>query len=85
MARPVTYSIVGCPDGRFAVVAVSSSGSVHRRGGLLTLAEADACVETLRVLMKACGASLMRWEGDVHVTGSNSLNASVTHTLKIWG
>jgi hypothetical protein len=65
MARPVAYSIVDCPDGRFAVVAVSASGSVHRRAGLLTLAEVDICVETLRVLMEACGAALVLWEGDL--------------------
>jgi hypothetical protein len=65
MARPVVYSIVDCPDGRFAVVAVSASGSVHRRGRLLTLAEVDVCVETLRVLMEACGAALVLWKGDL--------------------
>ena len=68
MARPVAYSIVDCPDGRFAVVAVSASGSVHRRGGLLTLTEVDVCVETLRVLMEACGAALVHWEGDLPST-----------------
>ncbi|MDN3569940.1 hypothetical protein [Methylobacterium longum] len=65
MARPVAYSIVDCPDGRFAVVAVSASGSIHRRGGLLTLAEVDICIETLRVLMEACGGALVFWEGDL--------------------
>jgi hypothetical protein len=65
MARPVAYSIVDCPDGRFAVVAVSASGSVHRRGGLLTYAEVDVCVETLRVLMEACGSALVLWEGEL--------------------
>lgn len=68
MARPVTYSIVDCPDGRFAVVAVSASGSVHRHGGLLTLAEAEACVETLRVLMEACRAALVHQEGGLPST-----------------
>ena len=68
MARPVAYSIVDCPDGRFAVVAVSAAGSVHRRGGLLTLAEVDGCVETLRVLMEACGAPLVFWEGGLPST-----------------
>ena len=68
MTEPVTYSIVDCPDGRFAVVAVLASGSVHRRGGLLTLAEAEACVETLRVLVAACGAPLVRSEGDLSST-----------------
>jgi hypothetical protein len=68
MARPVAYNIVDCPDGRFAVVAVSASGSVHRRGGLLTLVEVDACVQTLCVLMDACGAALVLWEGDLPST-----------------
>lgn len=65
MARPVAYSIVNCPNSRFAVVAVSASGSVHRRGGLLTYAEVDVCVETLRVLMEACGTALVLWEGEL--------------------
>lgn len=65
MTEPVTYSIVDCPDGRFAVMAVLASGSVHRRGGLLTLAEAEACVETLRVLVAACGAPLVRSAGNM--------------------
>lgn len=65
MARPVAYSLIDCPDGRFAVVAVSASGSAHRRGGLLTPTEVEECVETLRVLMEACGAALVRWEGDL--------------------
>lgn len=68
MAKPVAYSIVHCPDGRFAVVAVLASGSVHRRDGLPTPAEAEACVEALRVLMEACGAPLIRWEGDISST-----------------
>ena len=65
MTRPVTYRIVGCPDGRFAVMAVMASGSLYHRGGLLTLSEAETCVETLRVLMATCGAPLLRGEGDV--------------------
>jgi hypothetical protein len=68
MAKPVAYSIVRCPDGRFAVIAVLASGSAHRRDGLPTLAEAEASVETLRVLMEACGAPLVRWEGDMSNT-----------------
>ena len=58
MARPVTYSIVDCPDGRFAVVAVASSGATYRRGGLRTLAEAEACVEDLRAVL-ACGVGVL--------------------------
>lgn len=60
MTRPVTYRIVDCPDGRFAVVAAMASGSIHRRSGLLTLAEVEASVESLRVMMAACGAPLVR-------------------------
>jgi hypothetical protein len=59
MARTVTCRIVDCPDGRFAVVAVLSSGSVHRHDGLSTMAEAEEAVETLRVLMEACGSRLV--------------------------
>lgn len=65
MVRSVAYSLVDYPDERFAVVAISASGSMHRRGGLLTLAEAEACVETLRVLMEACGATLVLWKGEL--------------------
>ncbi|AWN42858.1 hypothetical protein [Methylobacterium durans] len=64
MARPVTYSIVNHPDGRFAVVAVSASGSVHWRCGFLTRAEAEQCVEDLRAVMAACGAPLVRREAE---------------------
>jgi hypothetical protein len=58
MTRPVTYRIVDCPDGRFAVIAVATSGTAYWRGGLLTLAEADACVEDLRAMLSLCGAAL---------------------------
>jgi hypothetical protein len=60
MARPVTYRIVDCADGRFAVVAIAASGARYRRGGLLTLAEAEACVEELRVALASCGGLLAR-------------------------
>ncbi|CAO4157294.1 hypothetical protein DHODJN_26000 [Methylorubrum extorquens] len=63
MARPVTYSIVDCPDGQFAVVAWLRSDKLYRRGGFHTLAEAEACVEELRELMALCGAPLVRREG----------------------
>jgi hypothetical protein len=59
MARTVTCRIVDCPDGRFAVEAALSSGSVHRHGGLSTMAEAEEAVETLRVLMEASGSRLV--------------------------
>lgn len=60
MARVVTYSIVDCVDGRFAVVAVAASGASYRRGELLTLAEAEDCAEDLRVALAGCGVVLAR-------------------------
>jgi hypothetical protein len=60
MGRPVTYSIVDCPDGRFAVEAVSASGSAHCRSGFRTLAEAEQCVEDLRLTMIVCSTPLVR-------------------------
>ena len=59
MAQTVTCRIIDCPDGRFAVTAMLSAGRAYRCGGLLTVAEADAAVETLQVLMTACGARLI--------------------------
>lgn len=56
----MTYSVVDYADGRFAVLAVSASGSVYVRGPLLTLAEAEMCIEELRALMTLCGAPLAR-------------------------
>lgn len=58
MTRPVTYRIVDCPDGHFAVVAMAKSGTAYWRGRLLTLAEAEACVEDLRAMLSLCGAAL---------------------------
>lgn len=58
MTRPVTYRIVDCPDGHFAVVAMAKSGTAYWRGGLLTLAEAEDCVEDLRAMLSLCGAAL---------------------------
>lgn len=61
----MTYSIIDCPDGRFAVLAFSASGSVYRRGALLTLTDAESCVEELRALMALCGASIVRRRDEV--------------------
>ncbi|GJD91117.1 hypothetical protein MHIMP23_06095 [Methylobacterium hispanicum] len=63
MRRRVTYSIVDCPDGRFAVVAISASGTAYCRDGFLTLAEAETCAESLCTVMAVCGAPLMRRDG----------------------
>jgi hypothetical protein len=60
MARPLTYRIVDCPDGRFAIVVVAASGTTYRRDGLYTLAEAEACVEDLRAALTCCSAVLAR-------------------------
>jgi hypothetical protein len=68
MARTVTCRIVDCPDGRFAVEATLGSGSVHRHGGLSTMAEAEEAVETLRVLMEACGSRLLAQPGTISAT-----------------
>ena len=65
MGRPVTYSIIDCPDGRFVVLAISPAGSAYRRGPLLTLAEAETCVEELRALMGLCGAPIVRRRGEI--------------------
>jgi hypothetical protein len=59
MAHRVAYSIVDCADGRFAVIAVAASGATYQRGGLLTLADAEACVEDLRVALAGCGVALV--------------------------
>ncbi len=69
MAQTVTCRFVDCPDGRFAVLAVLSSGSVYRCGGLLTLAEANASVETLRALLAAFGAQLVAEASEGFGTG----------------
>lgn len=64
MRRPVTYSIVDCPDGRFAVVAISASGTAYRRDGFMTLADAESCAESLSAIMAVCGTPLTRQDGD---------------------
>ncbi len=71
MAHKVTWRIIDCPDGRFAVIALLSSGAIHRCGGLLTVAEADEAVEMLQVLMEACGAQLV--SGSSEDTGAGAV------------
>ena len=60
MAQRVTYSIVDQPDGRFDLIVLLNSGSLHARTGFLTLAEAEEEIEFLQVLMTACGAPVVR-------------------------
>ncbi len=64
MALRVTYSIVDEPDGRFDLVVLLGSRSLHARTGFMTLAAAEEELEFLRVLMTACGAPI------VHATGA---------------
>lgn len=60
MARRVIYSIVDCTDGRFAVAVRAASGTQYWRRGMLTLAEAEDCVEDLRAALASCGVALVR-------------------------
>ena len=59
------YSIIGRPDGRFALRASMTSGAMCRRGPLLTLTEAELCVEELRALMALFNAPIVRGRGEV--------------------
>ena len=63
--RPVTYNIIDCPDGRFAVEPSMASGAADRRGPLLTLTEAELCVEEQRALMALFNAPIVRGRGEV--------------------
>lgn len=71
MVQTVTCRIVDCPDGRFAVTAMLSSGALYRCGGLLTMAEADEAAETLQILMEACGGQIIAEP----IEGSGTLRA----------
>ncbi|WP_132255868.1 hypothetical protein [Methylobacterium segetis] len=74
MPRTVTYRITDRPDGRFDVAVTmepardagaGSAGAQAKtflREGVATLAEAEAWVEGLRVLMGALGAPVARAE-----------------------
>ena len=72
MGRPVTFGVVNEPEGRFAVVAVSGSGSVNRRSGFPSLAEAERCIEDLRAAMAACGAPLLDWKTELPATDTQA-------------
>src|SRR3954451_10605048 len=63
MARSVTYKIFDRSDGRFDIVVILGSGSLHQRAGFMTLADAQEWIEGLRVLMAACGAPVSEWTG----------------------
>ncbi|GEP04732.1 hypothetical protein [Methylobacterium oxalidis] len=67
MPRSVTYRITDRPDGRFdVVVTLEATGAdpvkTFLRDGVGTLAEAEAWVEGLRILMAAVGAPVARSE-----------------------
>ena len=63
MARIVTYKVFDRSDGRFDVVVILGTGSLHQRAGFMSLAEAEEWIEGLRVLMAACGAPVIAWTG----------------------
>ena len=60
MAQQVTYSIVDQPDGRFGLVVLLGSRSIHARTGFMTLADVEEELEFIRVLMTACSAPVVR-------------------------
>jgi hypothetical protein len=56
MPRRVFYRISDRPDGLFDAITTIEPGTVIRRDGFGSLAEAEEWVEGLRVLMAALGA-----------------------------
>ena len=60
MAQSVTYRIVDQPDGRFDLIVVLGSRSVYARRGFMTIAEAEEQLESLKILMAACGAPVIQ-------------------------
>ncbi len=70
MARIVTYKVFDRSDGRFDVVVVLGTGSLHQRAGFMTLAEAEEWIDGLRVLMAACGAPVIAWTGAASMEGA---------------
>ena len=56
MPRRVFYRINDRPDGRFDAIVTIEPDRVFRRDGFAVLAEAEAWVEGLRILMAALGA-----------------------------
>ena len=57
MAMTVTYSILDRPDGRFDTIVIL--GALKQRVSFSTRAEAEDWIEGLRVLMAACGSSVV--------------------------
>jgi hypothetical protein len=57
MAMAVIYSIIDRPDGRFDTIVIL--GALKQRVSFPTLAEAEEWIEGLRVLMAACGSSVV--------------------------
>ncbi|GEP12738.1 hypothetical protein MGN01_45830 [Methylobacterium gnaphalii] len=64
MARQVTYTIVDCPKGGFAVVVFTASGVTYRRDSLPSFQDAEICVEDLRTVLTSCGTQLTLYEHD---------------------
>lgn len=59
MARLVTYGIFDRSDGRFEVIIILGANSLCVTPGFMTLAEAEEWIEDLKVLMEACGATVV--------------------------
>ena len=59
MAQSVTYGFFDRSDGRFDVIVVLGSGSLYSPPSFMTLAEAEAWADDLKVLMTACGAAVV--------------------------
>ena len=59
MARLVTYGIFDRSDGRFEVIVILGANSLYATPGFMTLAEAEEWIEDLKVLMEACGATVV--------------------------
>ncbi|MDP4023896.1 hypothetical protein Q8W71_14790 [Methylobacterium sp. NEAU 140] len=60
MARPVNCHVIDRPDGRFDVVAIIRPRRIFRRQGLMTRAEAEACIDDVRTLMSVFGAPVVQ-------------------------
>ncbi|MET0258250.1 MAG: hypothetical protein ABW179_06675 [Methylobacterium sp.] len=81
MPLTVTYAIHDETDGRFSVVAEMAPDRIYRREGLATLAEAEAWIEGLQVLMAACGAPVVRAVADTPRTAPTDVDRVHPHSF----
>ena len=71
MAQKVTYRVVDRSDGCFDLIVLLGTRSVYARRGFKTLAEVEENVGTVRALMEACGALVVRSDVPTDKTGFN--------------